>query len=86
MCSCCVLGLGSLALPLSGLRCCFWLLDLGRMLDLGIVMEPWLQLVLAPEEEVEEEVEDERVRSRRRRRPTVAWGVSSVVKPIHSPK
>ena len=56
------------------------------MLDLGIVMEPWSQLVSAPEEEVEEEVENERVRSRRRRRPTVAWGVSSVVKPIHSPK
>ena len=48
MCSCSVLGLGSLAFPLSGLRCCFWLLDLGRLLDLGIVMEPWLQLVSAP--------------------------------------
>ena len=48
MCSCSVLGLGSLAFPLSGLRCCFWLLDLGRMSDLGIVMEPWLQLVSAP--------------------------------------
>ena len=52
------------------------------MLDLGIVMEPWSQLVSAPEEEVEEEVENERVRSRRRRRPTVAWGGSLVVKPI----
>ena len=71
-------GFGLLADPLSGLWRCFLVLDLGRMLDLGISNGTAVAVGLGARKKKLKKKLRMRVRSRRRRRPTVAWGVSSV--------
>ena len=61
-------------------------LDLGRMLDLGISNGTAVAVGLGARKKKWKKKLRMRVRSRRRRRPTVAWRVSSVYRTYSFPE